>query len=384
MKSVSFTALLLISVLVASPVSAAERASKVDYLALAALLIRDGDYEKAEQSLEKVDQSDESLDRKRYYTLLGLVHLKMSRFVQAKESLLLAIKAGQSDKVIHVYLAQAHFRLREYDACIEAIDEAGDAALDKPALWLMKATAYKELTKPGQSWQTLAAGREKFPDERRFLQLQVYLLLELGLYQKAVELGQEYLDAQQSQAIEHITLGNALLKSGQHDKALNVLERASLRFGADEKVWRSLAHAYLGAGRSSSAAAAMERAANIDSSFYIDAAELQRKAGNRNRALYLNSMAIDQKEKLRQRLGILIEGERYDEAVEMEDHLYRVGLLDDESVRYALAYAYFRIGIFLSAHDYLDGISSRKLFSKANQLRTHMENCNASYWECIN
>ena len=67
-------------------------------------------------------------------------------------------------------------------------------------------------------------------------------------------------------------------------------------------------------------------------------AELYRQSGQMERALCRNRLVADQTEKIKQRLTLLIEGERYEESAALLDRVERLGLLSNESIAYALAY----------------------------------------------
>jgi hypothetical protein len=113
-----------------------------------------------------------------------------------------------------------------------------------------------------------------------------------------------------------------------------------------------------------------------------DAAELYRKAGEPYRALRLNALIEDQPRKLRQRLGILVDLERFEEVSALGPRLSRLGLLGDEALRYALAYAAFRTGQFDAADEALRGIGDPELFGKATALRQAMDACRADPEAC--
>ena len=79
----------------------------VDFLELAAVMLRDGHSDRALLALQSVDLENEDTDLARFYTLQGLAYINLNDFVAAKDSLLDAIANGQTDVVIYTYLAQA-------------------------------------------------------------------------------------------------------------------------------------------------------------------------------------------------------------------------------------------------------------------------------------
>jgi hypothetical protein len=114
-----------------------------------------------------------------------------------------------------------------------------------------------------------------------------------------------------------------------------------------------------------------------------EAAELYRRAGQTYRALTLNGQLQDQAEKFRQRMALLLELQNFEQAAAMETPLYRVGLLEDEDLRYALAYAQFKIGAFDQAESNLSQLTRSDLFRKAAELRRAIQDCSEDAWKCL-
>jgi len=66
----------------------------------------------------------------------------------------------------------------------------------------------------------------------------------------------------------------------------------------------------------------------------------------------------------------------------MYNDLTRVGLLEDQDIRYALAYAYFKSGDFDRAEEQLGQLERADLFRKATELRRVMTQCADQPWLC--
>ncbi|NJK88460.1 MAG: hypothetical protein HC923_03055 [Myxococcales bacterium] len=96
----------------------------------------------------------------------------------------------------------------------------------------------------------------------------------------------------------------------------------------------------------------------------------------------MNARVLDQKEKIKQRLSLLLKQESFEEAAALDDRMVRLGLLSDENLIYALAYAHFRVGSFGRAETLLGQISDPELFRKAVALRESIEACRADDWRC--
>jgi tetratricopeptide (TPR) repeat protein len=386
----SLLALLLCFGMAASPAPAQQQGESqqeseeadVDRLSLASLLIRDNHYARAASVLEKVDTSREDLDKARFYTLRGLVRLNLDENEAAREDFRAAIQAGQENRIIHVYLAQAHYRLKDYHQAIDAIEDAGEAGARIPSLFVLKAQSHWALEQRGAAWAALDAGADRHPGDHRFLRRKVFYLIELGLYQAAADRGREYLRVSEATEDDYLAIGSALRRSGQLDEALPFLEAARLQYPDSKRVTVELANAYLDSGQVVTGANLFEQAAIDDPALLSEAAELHRRARQLFQALNLNTRIADQRKKLKQRLAILIELQRYELVAGMSGALHRVGLLDDQNVRYALAYAYFKSGDFDVAEQHLTQLTDSELFRRATALRKAMEKCQDARWKC--
>jgi len=379
-------AAILLSLLlgIAAPLSAADKnEDKVDYLALAALMLRDGNIDRAVVALGQVDLGAEDIDRVRYYTLLGLAHLRQEELEPARDAFLKAIDAGDAESVVFVYLAQVNYKLEDYRGTIEALDRAGDALKRVPSAYQMKAQSYWLLDEPVMALATLDQGAQVFPDDPNFIRRKVFYLVDLGLFKRAVEEGREYLKRSEGKLEDYVALGNALRASGELDEAAVFLEEAQLRFPNSVDVKKVLAHVYIEQGELSAAADLLYKAALLDPDLLAEAAELYRRSGQTNFALVINSRLSDQPEKFRQRLALYLELQNFEQAAAMETPLRRVGLLEDEDLRYAIAYAQFKTGDFDEAEKNLSSLNRPDLFRKAAELRRAIQDCVEDSWKCL-
>jgi len=385
-SSMRSTLAALLMVVVALPVWAQEGASseeELERLPLAALLIGDGNYERARQVLAAVDLDDPELDRVRYHTLSGLIALNLNELALAVGEFRAAIDAGQDEPVVWLYLAQAHYGQEQFIETLYALDRAGPDATRIPSVYLIRSQSHWQLEEYEAAWQVLAEGRRIFPDRAgEFARRQVFLLVDQGLYQEAADQGRRYLAERSAGPEDALAIGNALRQSGQYDEAARILETARLANPEQVNLSRLLAHTYLASDRVLGAAEVLRQAAIYDPALLSEAAELYRRAGWLMEALTLNAGIIDQSQKLKQRLAILIELQRFDQAAAMEADLTRTGLLEDEDIRYALAYAHFKSGDFEQAEAQLSRLERADLFRKALELRRVMEQCADQPWLC--
>ncbi len=357
---------------------------EIDRLPLAALLIGDGNHQQARQVLAAVDQQADDFDAPRYHTLSGLVALNLKEYPLAVSEFEQAIATGQEAPVIYLYLAQAHFGAEDYEKTLRALDDAGESTTQIPSAFLIRAQALWFLGRLDQAWAVLNEGRVVFPDRATdFARRQVFLLVERELYQAALEAGRELLVLADGDISDALALANALINANQASEAAALLEEALLRAPTDATVAKLLAQAYLVQDMPLAAAEVLRSGAYHNPDLLIEAAELFRQTGRLTEALTLNGQAIDQPKKLKQRLAILIGLSRFNQAAAMAEDLERVQLLDEEDIRYALAYALFKTGDFEAARAELFFLESPENFRKATELRRVMNECEQQPWLCL-
>ena len=373
---------------------AGNEGGEIDYGALAAKLLQDDHLDRAADALAQVDLKQEGLDLQRYQSLRGIISLKQRDFPTAREAFQKALKLTRDDPVkkpdraqtiatLSLYLAQVHFGMKDHEAALATINRAWKSLREEPNAYLIRAQSAWELKQPELALEVLKAGNARFEEIDDFGRLSIFYLIELGLYQEVMDMGQRYLARAQATAEDYVAVGEALRQGKQLDKAGLILEGAHLRFPESEQIMLALAHVYLDRERPLSAAMLLEDAARLNAKYTVEAAELYKQAGRLERALSLNARVRDQKEKLKQRLSILLAMERFELVAAMAPSLSRTGLLGDDNVRYALAYGYYKIGDFASAEQQLKTITESELFNNANQLRKAMQTCRSSGWECI-
>lgn len=240
------TLLLCLLLAAALPARAAEEsADEVDFLALAALMLRDGNIDRAIVALDQVDPAAEGVDLVRYYTLRGMAHMRRNELEPARDALLQAVESGDAEAVVFVYLAQVNYQLQDYRATIDALDRAGAALERVPSAYHMKAQSYWLLEEPVMALAILDQGARVFPEDSNFIRRKVFYLVDLGLYKEAVVQGRQYLQQSAGTLEDYVALGNALRASGELDEAAAFLEEAQLNFPGSPEVKKVLAHVYI-------------------------------------------------------------------------------------------------------------------------------------------
>ena len=378
--------LLLFLTAASRPVSAKEKKSstiKVNYLALAAVLVRDGHFTRALNVLAKVKVPKQTKSRIQYHTLYGIIRIKRREYLEATRHLQLSIRAGQTKPLVYLLLTQSHFRLLQYRQALQALKKAPWKIQNMSSALLLHAQSLWRLRRLKQAYQVLQRGQKQYPTQLVFQRLHGLLMIEMGLFQTAWREIQRYLERGNPGTAQYLMFARAYRKQKAYKKAALLLEEALLKKPNHAKLLLQLARVYLEAKKYRTAAVLLERAARHKRSLIVEAAELYRRAGMLWRAFYLNAQVIEQKAKIRQRLGLLIELRRYEEATALAPRLSRLGLLQDQSIVYALAFACYRLGYYQKAERWLNRLTTRSLFKKAIELRRAMRSCQSSQnWWC--
>lgn len=380
----------------AAPSVAQDNAPEVDYLELGARLVADGNYARAATALRNVDLNAEGLDLARYHTLRGLVALRQGDSRQAAQALDEAVttRAAKSKKrrtaadlrterLTYIYLAQAHYQLEHYKQTLTALDHADPMSAGIAELVALRAEAHWRLNERVAAFAALNHGAARFPNDTQFLRRKIFYLIDMGFYRSAAALGGRYLAVAEASPDDYLAIGSALRQSDQLDPALTILERARLRYPYDRDINIELAHVYLDAGKLTVAADLLARVAVIHRGILPEAAELERRAGHFYRALLLNTWIENQAAKLKQRLALFVVMERWSMAGAMGGALARNGLLEDDEIRYAWAYALFKTGDFKAAEQALAPLERGDLFDKSVELRRAMDVCRQARWRCL-
>ncbi|MEZ6187573.1 MAG: hypothetical protein R3F62_21505 [Planctomycetota bacterium] len=346
---------------------------QVDRLGLAALLLKDGHVLRAGAVLDEVDPAQEGLDLGRYWTLRGLVAFRQPAYPEARDAFQRALAEPGAAASLRLYLAQTHYALGDFPAALGELERCPQAWADLPDVHRLRVDAHWRSQDPIGAFAALTLAEARFPAQAGFAKQRLLYLLDLGLYGEASLAGRAYVERAGSSLEAYLAWGEALRRSRRYDEAAGVLEDARLRYPGESKPLVALAHAHLGAGRPLAAGYVMEHASRLEPELASESAELFRRGGDLHRALYLNAQLDDQAAKTRQRLSILLQREDLEQAAALEPRLSRLGLLADDDVRYALAYALFRSGELERAEDQLKGITKTELFGRATDLRKAIE-----------
>ena len=376
--------LLLTAVLITAPAYLlAKTEEEIDYVALAERLYADGHVTRAEQTLKRVDLDREDTDLKAYYLISGLIALQRKAFQDATGRLEKAIEHGETRSLVYLALAQAYFQQENYTKTLDALQRTNPKYGGIPSGYHMAGQCHWALNQHGEALEVLNKGHLKFPNQVVTLRQKVLYLVDLGLYHEALLASDGLMQHASVTEDDVVAVVHALRKAQQPFQVISLLEQTRVYRPTSQRLKRLLAHAYHEAGKPYSAGLIFESLSVQASEYAFEAAHAFKLAKRYVRALSQNAKVPDPTKRYKQRLSILLDDQRFFEIVGMEATLSRLGLLDDDEIRYALAYAHFKSAAGHKAKRHLNLIEDAKLLDQVSALRYSIATCEESGWKCL-
>ena len=398
---------------------------EVDHLSLATMMVYDGKFDKANAELLEAKNYDKNLDMSKYYTIQGVIAMRQEKHTQAIGFLKKAVQAtkekvykapapikekrkhlfsvGSNPKPVkkvttpifdgekirkeqlqklYSYLSQESYKVKNYRETITYLDLQGQSGRDQAAEYMLRADCYWKMNNEDSAIEMLTRGAKAFPEDQSLLKQKFYYFTELGLYQEAIVSAKDYMKRAKPNAKEYMALAQMLLSAGQREEAIKVLESTKMLFPKEAKVDMLLGHLYLKKGMQFTTANLFEQGSYYERKYTKEAAELYRRA-RMIPHLYLNSQVTNKQEKLKQKIAIYVDRKEYEKIIGLIDALKRYKMLDDDTIRYAVAYAYYMSKDYEEAEVQLKKITDNELFSKATIIRKNIEKCQDNSMECI-
>jgi tetratricopeptide (TPR) repeat protein len=403
-------------------------AQTINHMEIATIMYYDGKYDKALEELQQAKDSHTKIEWDKYYNMRGLIFLKNENYqasIDAFKQAIIATKQKvyeppveeqpkreylftvfspetsveapvakkplfdpeklRKDQIeeIYIYLSQAYYKSEQYINAVHALDAAGEKGRASASLFTLRAECYWKADQKGAAIDALSRGAKLFPEDATLLKQKFYYFAELKLYQAAIVAAKTYMKKVPANVQEYISLAQMLQSGGESEEAIKVLEEAKLKFPSSAKVDILLGHYYNQKDMTHVTADLFEEGSYYDPNYLKEAAEMYRRNGELAHALYLNSMMTDKEEKTKQKVAIYIERGEFEKVIGLKDAMDRYGLLKNDNMRYALAYAYYMVKDYDDAEAQLKKIEDDELFSKATVIRKNIEKCRSNSLECI-
>lgn len=372
--------------IVFSSFSYGKKEKKVDHLNLGGVLVKDGYYSRAHETLKKVNIEDEKFDFAKFYMLKGLIHQKLGYPMLSNIYLDESIKNGQTSESLYLYMARNYWTIEAYEKVIESIKKAGESAKKSEMFFIIRAESHKRLDQYSEAFETLDEGLVYFKDNPKFYRQKFYYLMELGFYKQSLVYARKFLEAQKYSTKDYLAVSLSLRENKLYEEAAVLLEEAVLRTDVKNeeypKLIELLSQIYIDNENYTAGALVLDQASVFYPKFAHKAATLYLKAKIPVRSFQLNRRVVDQKDKFKQRVGIDIFLEDYESLVAMKSPLKRYGILKEDNMRYALGFGYFRVGDFAKAKFHLKQVQDPSLFEKATYIFEKIEKCEDNPLDC--
>lgn len=374
--------MLLINVIVFFLASARGEANP---LSLAAVLIKNKDFSKAESVLSKYDLAGEKNPsaRARYHRLRGLAVLQKRDFARALDHFRRSLSLKGEQPLLHLYIAQAWYGLENYGEAYKAIEKCGGSIDDMPRAWRLKGAILWKWGKRQRAWELVLKMAKKFPQNPQFQRQKISYLVELGLFVSALEEIDRYVRERQAGPGEYVFFAEHLIHARALSPATLLLEKAALLFPASDTVRATLGKLYLLRNMPYSAARLFQDLALRDGKYAAEASELLRNQGQRVQGRFFNGRIVGEEEKLKGRLAQALEAKNFELARALEGRIRGGKLYENEDIRYALAYVRFVLGDLDAAESHLTGVLRADLQKKSLALREEIVKCREKGGACF-
>lgn len=371
---------LLICILTLVSLTAPLNAQDMDYLALASVLLRDGNYARAASALKKSKLEWEDIEQEHYYLLNGLFLLRTNN-VDVAIVELQKVKDEEYLLKKFTYLSEAYLKKKEPKSAFKWINKINIDGKTPSAVRYLKA---KVLFENKRYRETLAELNALMPSKQlRTFKLMTHYLMEMGLYQQAVAIIREMISLHGTLKPDlSIQMAQLLLSKKLISEAVVLLEETALKFPGNSDVLKLKAATYDLYKKPYVAGDLYTKLAYLDNSYSHTAAEYLMSKGRPDRAQVINIMVDSPKKQLTQKLSFYIEQERYDLARSLETPLKQYNAYEDDEIKYAMAYTFLIQGNYEHSKSLLQSIKKEKLISKSAQLIKLVDDCESNKWEC--
>ena len=417
------TTLIFILLFTTSIVANETNEYEVNHLSIATLLIYDGNFKKAKDELDLVNKQSKNYDEAKFFTVMGVLDSKTNNFggsvqnynkaidatkaklfiapkVYTKEKYLFSIGQTQVKKQqapifdakkvkkeklekLYLYLSQSYYKLKDYKNTALSLESAGQKGKDRAALFSLRAECYYKIKDYHKAIDALNKGSELFKDDSTLLKQKFYYLADLGLYQSAIDNAKQYMQKVGADSGEYLLLAQLLIEASQIDESIKILEIAIAKFPKVAKLKMLLGHMYMKQKMPRTTAHMFKLASYNDSKFLGDAVEMHRRNKDYAHAIFLNTQMPNKVQKIKQKIAIYLDRGEFEKIIGLTNALKRYNILEDDNIRYALAYSFYMAKDYTSAEDHLKLISDNELFSKATIIRKNIEKCQKNNMECI-
>jgi thioredoxin-like negative regulator of GroEL len=355
--------------------------SEVDHVALAQRLVKDAYYQRAERTLLKVTEDEKQESAALIQSLWGMIYLHQGQYKKSLQSFDQSLVLGIESKEVHLYRAEALLQQQRWDEARMSLDQVGAELQAQLPFHILSAEIYWRQKQKERAWDVLNQAVSRKLSSTVIAKKKFSYLLEEQLYLSAMDIGRDLLKKPESFQ-DVLAMASQLRVQKQYSMAVELLQTLQMMRPEKEMVALEMAQNYLAMGESFSAALILENSAKHNNSLAFEASEMLRQVGKSYRARFLNMTTEDPAKRLKQKLALYLEEDDYHSLKFMIPQLQKNQLLEDQEIRYAVAYSLFRTGDFEKSENYLNSIDKDGLFEKSIELKREINHCINEKWAC--
>ena len=250
------------------------------------------------------------------------------------------------------------------------------------AYFILKAEIFWRMEKKLEAWKVLQAAERKKISTIVIGKKRADYLIQEQLYLSAYDEISSLLGKKIGKR-DLLALSQLFRQKKQYELAIRLLQKGLFYWEKDPSLTLEIAQNYFLLQQNFSASLLVEESARVYPELAFEASEILRQTGQSYRSHYLNLLTLDPKKKLRQKMSLFLEEDNYSSLVALIPDLQREKMLEKEDIRYAVAFSLFQNGSFKKSQNYLNNISSDKLYGKAIELKREIQKCREDRWSCV-
>lgn len=338
---------------------------------LVRVLVDDNKLDVAQKYLSEMGGDQKSATHQ-YWS--GVVQYKKGNYKKAIEHLTHTEfpKHSSEQNKRDLFLGRSYFYSENFKNCAQSFELAQSAKTEKDSLLL--SDCYQKSQRLDKAWATLA-GVIRTSKNLEALQVVNLFLTSQKMFLLATSLSLDWLAANSTQSSDFITIADDFNKQAHPEGRLKVLEMARAKYPLDVDINLNLNQIYFERGMLLAVEEGFSRAALSDGKYAYHAAEINRQAGRYERSQFFNARIPDDKERLKQKLAIYVDKGQFAMIASLESILQRSPLINDDEIRYALAYSLVRTGEYKRPLQYLAKITNKDFLEKTVILRNALTDC---------
>lgn len=344
-----------------------------DGFELVRVLIDDNKADLAKEEIDKINSKDNS-DLHAYWS--GVIAYKKDLFLQAESSFLKAQFSNDKANGVKrdLFLGRTYSALGLAQKCVERYEKSSDILEFQEKDFIAMATCLLKKKDETKAAMYFLNAFKKYKSLTALFALNEFLVSK-KMFNVATEISLNWLATRSNQSSDFIAVADFLHKKDYPQGRLQVLELARIKYPLDIDINLNLNQIFYEKIMPLAVEEGFFRASLVDRKYAYHAAEMNRQVGRFERSKFFNSLIPDEKQRLKQKLAVYVDQGLFAMIASLESILQRSELINEDEVRYALAYSLVRVGEYRRPLQYLAKITNKDFLEKTVILRNALTDC---------